>query len=552
MLMESRVNDDLMKSILFLLPLFCFLSCSTQPKQQFELLIKNGMIYDGSGTKPYLADLGINLDTIASIGNLSNAIGKEEIEAKGMAISPGFINMLSWADGSLLKDGRSMSDIKQGVTLEVFGEGWSPGPRKKKNKNDTLWTTLGEYFKVLSKKRVTPNFASFVGATSVRNCVLGFDNRKPTIHELSQMKELVREAMKEGAMGLGTSLIYAPADYASTEELIELSKVVAEYDGMYITHMRNESDKILPAMNEVFRIAKEANLPAEIYHLKINNEWNWNKIDIVLAKIDSAQKAGLKISADMYTYNASGTSITARLPTWVQEGGAQVMRTRLRTPALRKRLLREMELGIPNRNSDPKDVMVMGFRTDSLNKLYRAKRLSEIARMHGKSANETILDLLVADKSSIPCIFFLISEDNVKKMLPLPYVSICSDAGSIPDEPPYNEDGTHPRAYGSFVRTLAKYAREEKLFTIEEAVRKMTSLPASNLKIKKRGLLKSGYFADVVIFDQATIQDHATFEDPHQYATGVQHVFVNGQQVLKDGEHTGKMPGRLVAGPGLK
>jgi N-acyl-D-amino-acid deacylase len=526
-----------------------FISCSQESKPTFDFIIHNGTIYDGFGNKPYQADVAINSDTIAAIGDLSDVRGKEEINAKGLAVSPGFINMLSWADGSLLKDGRSMSDIKQGVTLEIFGEGWSPGPRIKKNKNDSLWSSLGEYFTYL--KGVSPNFASFVGATSVRNCVLGYENRKPTKEELEKMKELVRAAMKEGAMGLGTSLIYAPADYASTEELIELSKVVAEYGGIYITHMRSESDKILPAMNEVFRIAKEANVPAEIYHLKINNTWNWNKIDTVLSKIDSAQKAGLKITANMYTYNASGTSITARLPTWVQEGGAKDMRKRLRNPVLRKRLLREMELGIPSRNSDPKDVMVMGFRTDSLNKLYRNKRLSEIATLHGKSANETILDLLLADKSSIPCIFFLISEDNVKRMLQLPYVSICSDAASIPDEKPFNDDGTHPRAYGSFARLLGKYVRDEKLMSLEEAIKRMTSLPASHLKIKKRGALAVGNYADVVVFDPTKIQDHATFEDPHQYATGVVHVFVNGEQVLKEGEHTGKMPGRLVAGPGF-
>lgn len=532
-----------------ILQLIFLSSCAQQPKQQFDFIIRNGMIYDGSGNKPYQSDLGINSDTIAFIGKLEKAIGKEELDANGLAVSPGFINMLSWADGSLLKDGRSMSDIKQGVTLEVFGEGWSPGPRKKKNSKDTLWNTLGEYFEVLTKKGVTPNYASFVGATSVRNYVLGFENRKPTAAELNEMKELVRVAMKEGAMGLGSSLIYAPADYASTEELIELSKIVSEYGGMYITHMRSESDKIFSAMNEVFKIANEAKVPAEIYHLKINNTWNWNKIDEVLFKIDSAQKAGLKITADMYTYNASGTSITARLPTWVQEGGAQEMRKRFKNPMIRKRLLREMELGIPSRNSDPKDVMVMGFRTDSLNKKYRGMRLSEIAKMRGKNANETILDLLVDDKSSIPCIFFLISEENIKRMLTLPYVSISSDAGSIADEPPFNEDGTHPRAYGSFARMLSKYTREDKLFSLEEAIRKMTSLPASTLKISKRGLLKQGNFADVVIFDPATIQDHATFQDPHQYATGVYHVFVNGQQVLKNGEHTNKKPGRLIVGP---
>jgi N-acyl-D-amino-acid deacylase len=540
--------------IIFLVP---FLNPFAQEKKQFDVIIRNGTIYDGSGNKSYQADVAIQNDTIAAIGDLSGFAGKEEIDAKGKAVTPGFINMLSWADGSLLKDGRSMSDLKQGVTLEVFGEGWSPGPRinppsgrSGKNGKDSLWSSLGEYFTYLKNKGVSTNFASFVGATTVRNYVLGYENRKPTADELEKMKELARAAMKEGAMGLGSSLIYAPADYASTEELIELSKVVAAYDGMYITHMRSESDKILPAINEVFRIASEAHVPAEIYHLKINNTWNWNKIDTVLFKIDSAQKAGLKISANMYTYNASGTNITARLPTWVQEGGAQDMRKRLRNPALRKQLLREMELGIPSRNSNPKDVMVMGFRKDSLNKLYRNKRLSEIATIHGKSANETILDLLVEDKSAMPSIFFLISEDNLKRMLQLPYVSICSDAASIPDEKPFNEGGTHPRTYGSFARLLAKYVREEKLMSLEEAVRRMTSLPASRLKIKKRSTLAVGNFADVVVFDADKIQDHATFEYPHQYATGVQYVFVNGQVVLREGEHTGNMPGRLVVGPG--
>jgi N-acyl-D-amino-acid deacylase len=521
-------------------------SCTSPPKKIYETIIRNGTIYDGLGGKPFQADVGINADTIAAIGDLSKAMTQNEIDAKGKAVSPGFINMLSWADGSLLKDGRSMSDIKQGVTLELFGEGWSPGPRKKKNERDSLWSSLGEYFAYLQKKGVSPNFASFVGATSVRNLVLGYENRKPTQEELEEMKSLVRQAMKEGALGLGSSLIYAPADYASTEELIELCKVISEFKGVYITHMRSESDKIYSALDEVFRIAKEANVPAEIYHLKINNTWNWNKIDTVIAKIDSAQKAGLKITADMYTYNASGTSLTARLPTWVQEGGAAEMRKRLRNPTLRKRVLKELEMGIPSRLSDPKDVMVLGFKTESLNRLYKGKRLSEISAMRKKSANETMLDLIVEDRSSIPCIFFLMKEDNVKRMLQLPYVSICSDAGSIANEPPYNEGNLHPRTYGSFVRLLGKYSRDEKLMPLEEAVRRMTSLPASNLKLKKRGVLAIGHFADVVVFDSQSIKDNATFEQPHQYSTGVQHVLVNGVQVLKDGEHTGRMPGRVV------
>lgn len=531
--------------ILFIATLF---SCS--PKQQYDIVIRNGTIYDGSGLPPVNGDVAIQSDTVAAMGDLSDAIGKKEIDAKGLAIAPGFINMLSWADGSLLKDGRSMSDIKQGVTLEVFGEGWSPGPRVKRNEQDTLWTTLGGYFDTLEKRGVSPNFASFVGATSVRNYVLGFDNRVPNEKELEQMKQLVEEAMREGAMGLGTSLIYAPADYASTEELIELSKVVAKYEGMYITHMRSESDKILPALNEVFQIAKEAKVPAEIYHLKINNTWNWNKADTVLFKIDSAQRMGLKITADMYTYNASGTSLTARLPTWVQEGGGRELRKRLRNPVTRAKVLHELKQGIPTRNSDPKDVMLLGFRTDSLNELYRGKRLSEVAVLHKKSADETMLDLIVADKSGISAIFFLISEENVKRMLALPFVSICSDAGSIADEEPYNVDPTHPRAYGSFARLLGKYVREEGIMTLEEAIRRMTSLPATNLKLVKRGSLAVGNYADVVLFDPITITDKATFEDAHQYAEGVVHVFINGVQVLENGNHTGAMPGRCIRGRG--
>ena len=508
------------------------------------------MIYDGMGQKAFIGDVAIQADTIAALGDLSDAIGKNEIDASGLAISPGFINMLSWADGSLLQDGRSMSDIKQGVTLEVFGEGWSPGPRKKKNTKDTLWTSLGEYFTYLQKKGVSPNFASFVGATTVRSYVVGYENRKPTAQELEQMKSLVREAMQEGAMGVGSSLIYAPADYASTEELIELCKVASEYNGMYITHMRSESDHIYKGLNETFRIAKEASIPAEIYHLKINHERNWNKIDTVIAKIDSAQKAGLKITADMYTYNASGTGLTARLPTWVQEGGAVAMRKRLKNPVTRKKVLHELELGIPTKNSDPKDVLILGFRKDSLNELYRGKRLDEISKLHKKNADETMIDLIVADKSTVPAIFFLISEANLKQMVQLPYISFCSDAGSIPAEKPFTDNETHPRAYGSFARLLAKYVRDEKLMSLEEAIRRLTSLPAANLKIRKRGSLAIGNYADVVVFDPAKIQDHATFENSHQYATGVAHVFVNGIQVLKDGEHLGTTPGKAIRGPG--
>ncbi len=541
-----------MVSCLRLIVVMFFVSVVVASAQSFDIVLRHGMVYDGSGTQARIADVGIRADTIAFVGDLSRAPARRDVDCTGLAVAPGFINMLSWADGSLLKDGRSMSDIKQGVTLEVFGEGWSPGPRKSKGKKDTLWTTLGGYFETLQRVGVTPNFASFVGATTIRDYVIGRDKRAPTPAELETMKKLVEEAMRQGAMGVGSSLIYAPADYASTEELIELSRVAAQYDGMYITHMRSESDHILRAMNETFRIAREAAIRTEIYHLKINQQWNWPKVDTVLYKIDSAQRAGLKITANMYPYPASATSLTARLPTWVQEGGAVEMRKRLRDPVQRARVLRELTLGIPSRNSDPKNVMILGFRKDSLNNLYLGKRLDEIARLHGKHADETVLDLLVADRSSIAAIFFLISEDNMQRMLKLPYVSLGSDAASLALTKPFMDMGTHPRAYGTFARFLGYYIREKKLMPLEEGIRRMTSLPASNLQIAKRGLLRSGYYADVVVFDAGRILDKATFEKPHQYAEGVVHVFVNGQQVLHEGEHTGAKPGRLVPGPGFE
>ncbi|HPH47843.1 MAG TPA: D-aminoacylase, partial [Chryseolinea sp.] len=441
----------------FLISIGIFIVLGFQPiatQQEFDVIIRNGTIYDGTGSKPFIGDVGILQDTIAFIGNLKDARGKKEIDATGLAVAPGFINMLSWGDQNLLKDGRSMSDIKQGVTLEIFGEGWSPGPMKRKTKIpvDSLWTTLDGYFNWLMKKGSTPNVASFVGQTSVRNYVMNYENRKPTEAELMQMKHLVDEGMKDGAMGLGTSLIYPPAAYASTEELIALAKVVSKYDGMYITHMRSEGDFILVATNETLRIAKEANVHAEIYHLKINIARNWNKIDPLLFKIDSAQKSGIKITANMYPYIASGTGLTSRLPAWVQEGGAKEMRKRLRTPAIRKKVLYEMEMGIPYKNSDPSNVVIMGFRLDSLNTLYKGKRLDEVARLHGKNSDETTLDLILRDKSRIEAIYYLQSEDNLKKIIQLPYVSFGSDAGTEAVSKENLEDGIHPRMYGTFAR----------------------------------------------------------------------------------------------------
>jgi N-acyl-D-amino-acid deacylase len=518
----------------------------------FDCIIRNALIYDGTGTKPFAGDVAINADTIAAIGDLKSATANREVDANGRAVAPGFINMLSWADENLRRNRYSVSDIKQGVTLEVLGEGFSPGPirRKSKAEADSLWTTLGEYFQYLERKGFTPNVASFVGSTSVRIYEMDFIANTPTPRQINAMKNLVRQAMEEGAMGLSTSLIYPPAVYSSTEEIIELAKVASEYGGMYITHMRSEGDRILSAIDETIRISKEANIPTEIYHLKINLQRNWGKIDSVIAKIDSARSAGVQLTANMYPYIASGTGLTARLPAWVQEGGAVEMRKRLRSPAVRKKVLFEMANGIPSKNSDPENVMLMHFRLDELNRIYRGKTLAEAARIYGKDADQTAIDLIVRDKSRIESLFFQQSEDVVRRIMQLPYVSFGSDGGSysLDDGEQYLAD--HPRAFGTFARVLAKYVRDERVLTLEEAIRKMTALPASNLKIEKRGQLRIGHFADLVIFHPDSVADLATYENPHQYSKGVDHVFVNGVQVLENGEHTYATPGRILRGPG--
>jgi N-acyl-D-amino-acid deacylase len=549
-----RINFSMRYFLVLSLLLGISIACNWKPATQYDYIIRNGSVYDGLGSAPVKADVAIQSDTIAAIGDLRDAVGKKEIDATGLAVAPGFINMLSWADQSLLLDGQSMSDIKQGVTLEIFGEGFSPGPIRRSTSKpvDSLWTTLDGYFKWAMKKGVSPNIASFVGATSIRTHELNQVNRKPTTEELQRMKKLVKEAMQQGAMGLGTSLIYAPANYASTEELIELSKVVSEYGGMYITHLRSEGDFILPAIDEALRIGKEANVPVEIYHLKINIARNWPKIDSVISKIDSARQAGMKVTADMYPYIASATGLTSRIPTWVQEGGGKEMRKRLRNKDVRKKVLYEMEMGIPYKNSDPSFVVLAGFRLDSLNKLYKGKRLDEVARLHGKSVDETTLDIIIKDKSRVEAIYYLQSEDNVRKIVQLPWVSFGSDAGSMSNTKMFEDWGAHPRAYGTFARVLGKYVREEKLVTLQDAIRRMTSYPAENLKLVGRGQLKRGFYADLAIFDPATISDLATFESPREYAVGMSHVFVNGTPVLLNGQHTGAKPGRVIRGPGWK
>ncbi|MEQ5791799.1 D-aminoacylase [Muricauda sp. NFXS6] len=550
-----------------LLTFLLILASCSQP-QNFDVLIKNGQIVDGSGKPSYIGDVGINADTIAAVGDLGDATGTQEIDASGMAVAPGFINMLSWATESLIEDGRSMADIKQGVTLEVFGEGWSMGPLNESMKKeeqesqgdityDIEWNTLNEYLEYLTNKGISPNIASFVGATTLRINTVGYENRAPTPQELDTMKLMVKQAMEEGAMGVGSSLIYAPAFYSSTEELIELCKVAAKYDGMYISHMRSEGSRLLESLDELIQIADKAGIRAEIYHLKQSGKENWSKFDDVVAKVDSANAAGLHITADMYNYVAGATGLDASMPPWVQEGGYDKWAERLQDPAIRKKVKEEMSKPTDEWESlmqaagDPSKILLVGFKADSL-KYLTGKTLKEVAEMRGTSPEETAMDLVVQDGSRVGTIYFLMSEENVKKQIALPWMSFGSDAGSPATEGVFLKSSTHPRTYGNFARLLGKYVRDEQVISLEEAVYKLAKLPAANLKIEKRGSLIEGNYADVVVFNPKTITDKATFEDPHQYSEGMQHVFVNGTQVLKDGEHTEAMPGRVVRGPGYK
>ena len=541
-------------------------ACERAP--EYDVILRNGTIYDGSGGAPVSGDLAISGDTIAALGDLGPARATIEIDAAGMAVAPGFINMLSWANESLIQDPKSQSDIRQGVTLEVMGEGESMGPltdtMKKLNKElqgdikyDISWTTLGEYLEHLEKKGISTNVASFVGATTVRVHELGYDNRPPTREELDRMRALVRQAMEEGALGVGSSLIYAPAFYAKTDELIALAQEASTYGGMYISHMRSEGNRLLEAVDELIRIAREANIPAEIYHLKAAGKANWPKLDQVIAKVEAAQKEGLKISADMYTYPAGATGLDAAMPPDVQEGGLREWIKRLKDPAIRARVKREMKTptnaweNLYLATGSPERVLLVGFKQDSL-KYLTGKTLAEVAKLRGTTPEETAMDLVIQDDSRVGTVYFLMSEDNIKKQVALPWVSFDSDEGSMAPEGVFLKSNPHPRAYGNFARVLGKYVREEKVISLQEAVRRLTSLPATNLKLQKRGALKPGNFADVVVFDPNAISDHATFDQPHQYATGMKHVLVNGVQVLKDGEHTGATPGRFVRGPGWK
>jgi N-acyl-D-amino-acid deacylase len=538
-----------------------------QAADRFDVIIRRGMIYDGSGQSPRRGDVGLRGDRIVAVGDLSGAGAKAVVDATGLAVAPGFINMLSWSVDSLLADGRGQSEIRQGVTTQVMGEGWSYGPispairkRMKAEQGDIQydieWTTLSEYLYFLQRRGVAQNVASFLGATTVREYVIGLENRRATDEDLRRMRDLVEREMRGGALGIATALEYAPAYYADTQELIELCKAAAKHKGKYITHMRSEGERLLEGIDEVIRISRTANLPAEIYHFKAAGRANWGKMDAAIVKVEAARREGLQITANMYCYTAGAAPLTACIPPWAMEGGDIAMRRRLRDAQARQRLLDDIrnKSDWPNfyRNAGtPDNILLVSFKQAELKPL-QGKTLAQIARLRGKDPVETLLDLLLEDGSSIGTVYFITAEENICKLIPLKWISFGSDEASQAPEGVFLKSMPHPRAYGNFARLLGKYVREEKLVPLEEAIRKLTSLPATNLGLDHRGLLREGYFADVVVFDPKTIADRATYESPHQYAVGVKHVFVNGVAVLRDGEHTRASPGRALWGPGKK
>lgn len=541
------------------------LAAACAPVEHYDVIIRNGNVYDGLGNPPVVTDVAIVDEKIAAVGDLGEATADSEIDAAGLAVAPGFINMLSWATQSLLHDGRAMSDIMQGVTLEVMGEGSSMGPlndamkkdaaeRQGEIRYDVAWTTLGEYLELLESKGVSPNVASYVGATTLRVHEVGYDDRPPDADELARMQDLVRQAMEEGAIGVGSSLIYAPASYADTDELVALVSAAAEYGGRYISHIRSEGDRLEEAVQEVIKISSLTNAPAEIYHLKASGQSNWGKLERVFELIESARSEGLAISADMYSYRAGSTGLDATMPRWVQEGGHAAWVERLKDPEIRERVAGEMR----DPDSDWENffvaagadgILLSGFRNPDLRPLI-GKTLAEVAEERGTDPTMTAMDLVVEDDSRVDAVFFLMSEENVQKKLARDWISFGSDASAPATEGLFLTSNPHPRAYGNFARVLGHYARDEGVLELSDAIRRMTSLPATNLGIRERGQITPGYFADIAIFDAERIEDRATFEQPHNYAAGMVHVFVNGKQVLERGQHTGATPGQVVRGPG--
>jgi len=563
--MRINFQNLLTLKLILALSVMTFAQGQRPAKSEFDVIIKGGSVYDGTGHPPVKADVGIRGDHIAALGNLSHATAPTTIDASGLAVAPGFINMLSHSETSLIVDPRSLSEIKQGVTTQIFGE-LSMGPLNDQMKRrlresqgdvkyDIDWTTLAEFLTYLEKRGISQNVASFIGAPTIREYVIGLEDKPPTPAQLDEMRELVRREMEAGALGITTALIYPPAFFAKTDELIELCKVAAKYKGKYTTHMRSEGNQLIEGVQETIRISREAGLPAEIYHLKASGEANWPKMDQVIKMIEDGRRQGLKITANMYTYPAGGTGLDASMPPWVFDGGREAAYKRLQDPATRKKIADAIRTPTNDWENlyllagSPDRILLASFKTEKLKPL-TGKTLAEVARMRGKDPIETIMDLVLEDRSRVGTIYFLMSEDNIKKQIRQPWVSFGSDAASIAPEGIFLRSSAHPRAYGNFARLLGKYVHEEKVISLTEAVRRLTSLPATNLGLDHRGFLKEGMFADVVVFDPNTIADRATFENPHQLAVGVRHVFVNGVQVLKDGEHTDAKPGRALWGPG--
>ena len=553
-----------------LLPLACLLASSctsvSPPAESYDTIIRGGTIVDGSGGQPFTGDVALRGDRIVAVAPAIAGTARQTIDARGLAVAPGFVNMLSWANEALVIDGAGESDIRQGVTLEVMGEGSSEGPFTEKMVAEALkqqgdlkypitWRTLRQYHDFLEQKGIAPNVASFVGATTVRIHELGEDDVDPTPDQLRRMQNLVRKAMNEGAMGLGTSLIYAPATFAETPELVALATASARCGGMYISHIRNESDHVLEAVDELIAIARASGGPAEIYHLKQAGQGNWNKLDAIIAKVEAARAEGIRITADMYTYTAGATGLDAAMPPWVREGGYDKWAARLKDPSIRARVAAEMKVrpvGWDNlyfQAGSPEKVLFLAFKNPALKK-YTGRTLADVAKERGKSPEMVAMDLVIEDGSRVGVAYFLMSEENVARQVALPWMAFDSDESAQAPRGVFLKSNTHPRAYGNFARLLGKYVRDEKRTTLTDAVRRLTSFPAANLGIRDRGLVRPGMMADLAIFDPAAIADKATFENPQQFAVGMRHVFVNGAAVLLDGEMTGARPGRAIRGPG--
>ncbi len=554
-----EVPFQAMRRILLLMAISLpLISCSRKP--DFDVVLRNGLICDGTGSPCAAGGVAISGDKIAETGDVSGDRGRIDIDVHSQIIAPGFINLMSGPDG-LFADGRGLSDLMQGVTLEIFGEGESMGPlnddmraeelrQQRDIKYDISWHTLNEGLQALERHGISPNVASFIGAATPRVYVLGRANRAPTPAELDQMRALTDQAMQEGALGVASALIYAPGNYAKTDELVALAEVVAKHKGIYISHMRNEGDHELDAVDELISIARQARVPAEIYHLKVAGAKNWSHLPELIQKVEAARAEGLTITADMYTYTAGATGLDAAMPPWVQEGGLEAWRKRLQDPAIRKRVKQEMLSSDKYDNllgaaGSPDNVLLIGFKSERLKPL-TGKTLAEVASMRHSTPEDAAMDLVIEDDSRIETVYFLMSEDNIRKQIALPWVSFGADADPEGVDGVFLKFSAHPRTFGNFARVYARYVRDEKLMTVAEAVRRMTSLPASNLGIAHRGLLRQGHFADIAVFDPNTIQDHATFEKPRQLATGVSEVFVNGVEVVQNGEHTGAKPGRVV------